>query len=95
MIVDINKYFYALVILERPFLAMGKELIDMESGELSLRSNNEKVVFNVLEWMQNIEEKDEFYKVEENKKDGELIGGRIIDTRVSLGPENLRILQSS
>ncbi|XP_050876450.1 uncharacterized protein LOC127080162 [Lathyrus oleraceus] len=37
-------------ILELPFLGTGKMLIDLETGELSLKFNNEKVVFNAYEW---------------------------------------------
>lgn len=60
--------------LERPFLATGKALIDMEMGELILRFNNEKVVFNVFEMMQYHKENPQCYRIdiiehEQYKKD--------------------------
>ncbi|KAL0405267.1 UNVERIFIED_CONTAM: hypothetical protein Slati_3840600 [Sesamum latifolium] len=36
------------LILGRPFLATGKALIDVQKGQLTLRINDEKVVFNVF-----------------------------------------------
>nr|XP_016461589.1 PREDICTED: uncharacterized protein LOC107784907 [Nicotiana tabacum] len=35
------------LILGRPFLAMGRALIDCETGELKMRLNDEEVIFNV------------------------------------------------
>lgn len=37
------------LVIGRPFLATGRALIDMEFGELILRFNEEKVVFNMFE----------------------------------------------
>ncbi|XP_070034463.1 uncharacterized protein [Nicotiana tomentosiformis] len=39
------------IILERPFLATGKSLCDMESGELTFQVGSEKVVFHVCKSM--------------------------------------------
>ncbi|XP_075479310.1 uncharacterized protein LOC142520193 [Primulina tabacum] len=39
------------LILDRPFLATGRALIDVEKGELVLRLNDEKVTFNVFRSM--------------------------------------------
>ncbi|XP_070022914.1 uncharacterized protein [Nicotiana sylvestris] len=39
------------IILGRPFLAMGKTLVDMEAGELTFRVGDEKVVFHVCKSM--------------------------------------------
>ncbi|XP_038896012.1 uncharacterized protein LOC120084193 [Benincasa hispida] len=36
------------IILRRPFLAIGKVLIDMHKGELTMRVDNQEVKFNVL-----------------------------------------------
>ena len=37
------------IILGRPFLAIGRALIDVQKGELTLRVNEEQVVLNVFE----------------------------------------------
>ncbi|XP_024018382.1 uncharacterized protein LOC112090696 [Morus notabilis] len=39
------------IILERPFLATGRTLIDVQKGELTLRVQDEQVTFNVLKAM--------------------------------------------
>nr|XP_009768437.1 PREDICTED: uncharacterized protein LOC104219441 [Nicotiana sylvestris] len=39
------------IILGRPFLAMGKALVDVEDGELTFRVGDEKVVFHVCKSM--------------------------------------------
>ncbi|XP_070031687.1 uncharacterized protein [Nicotiana tomentosiformis] len=39
------------IILGRPFLATGRELIDCETGELKIRLNNEEIIFNVQQSM--------------------------------------------
>lgn len=85
-VILVNEDFDASIILGRPFSTIGKVLIDVESGGLSLRFNSEKVIFNLFEWTQHIEDKDECYKIEETKMDGELIRGKSIDVRVSLVP---------
>ncbi|XP_070007545.1 uncharacterized protein [Nicotiana sylvestris] len=49
------------IILGRPFLAMGRALIDCETGELKMRLNDEEITFNVLAlegrgfWERNLE----------------------------------------
>lgn len=45
------EYVETSLILGRPFLEIGRELIDVELGELILRFNKQKVVFNVFEAM--------------------------------------------
>lgn len=50
VVVDMKGDTGGSVILVRPFLATGKTLINVENGELSLKFNKEKVVFNVYEW---------------------------------------------
>ncbi|XP_016681386.1 uncharacterized protein [Gossypium hirsutum] len=39
------------IILERPFLATGRTLIDMQKGELTMRVQDDQVTFNVLKAM--------------------------------------------
>ncbi|XP_070018298.1 uncharacterized protein [Nicotiana sylvestris] len=39
------------IILGRPFLAIGRALIDCETGELKMRPNDEEVIFNVQQSM--------------------------------------------
>ncbi|XP_070014783.1 uncharacterized protein [Nicotiana sylvestris] len=39
------------IILGRPFLAIGRSLIDCEIGELKMRLNNEEIIFNVQQSM--------------------------------------------
>ena len=38
------------VILGQPFMATGKANIDVETGELTLKSNKKKVIFKVYDW---------------------------------------------
>lgn len=42
-----------------PFLATRRTLIDVVAGELSMRVNNEKLVFNVLKATQYLEDNDD------------------------------------
>ncbi|CAI8588122.1 unnamed protein product [Vicia faba] len=49
MVVDMKGDTENSLILRRPFLAIGKALIDMESSELMLQFNNEHVTFNAYE----------------------------------------------
>lgn len=51
-VVDMKGETKSSLILGRPLLATGKTLIDVESGELMLLFNNEKIIFNVCEWTQ-------------------------------------------
>ncbi|XP_015389858.1 uncharacterized protein LOC107178784 [Citrus sinensis] len=44
------------IILGGSFLAIGKTLIDVQKGELTMRVNDQQVTFNVLEAMRNPEE---------------------------------------
>lgn len=49
VVVDMKGEISGLVILRHPFLATGKALIDVETGELRFKFNKEKVVFDVYE----------------------------------------------
>ena len=48
MILDMEKDKEIPIILGRPFLAMGRALIDLQKGELRLRVKEEEVTFNVF-----------------------------------------------
>ncbi|XP_050902840.1 uncharacterized protein LOC127115305 [Lathyrus oleraceus] len=65
MVIDMKEYSGGSVILGRPFLATGKEKIDVEIGELILKFNKEKLVFNAYEWTPYMDDLDTFYQLEE------------------------------
>ena len=52
------------LLLGRPFLAMGRALIDVELGELILRFQNEQVVFNIVEAMKHRTENSQCYRID-------------------------------
>lgn len=52
VILDMFEVSETLLLLGRPFLETGKALIDVELGELTLRFNKEKFVFNMFEAME-------------------------------------------
>ena len=47
VILDCEANFEVPIILGRPFLAMGRALVDMEKGQMKFRLNNEEVTFNI------------------------------------------------
>ena len=47
------------IILGRPFLAMGRTLIDVPEGELTMRVNDQKVTFNVFNALKHPDEGNE------------------------------------
>ncbi|XP_070022007.1 uncharacterized protein [Nicotiana sylvestris] len=51
VILDCEVDYEVHVILGRPFLATGKALVDVETGELTFRVGNEKVVVHVCKSM--------------------------------------------
>ncbi|XP_070022458.1 uncharacterized protein [Nicotiana sylvestris] len=51
VILDCEVDYEVLIILGRPFLAMGKAKVDVETGELTFRVGDEKVVFHVCKSM--------------------------------------------
>lgn len=55
VVVDMKGDTNGQVILGRPFLETGKALINVETSELSMKFNNEKVVFKVYEWTPYVE----------------------------------------
>ncbi|XP_050898001.1 uncharacterized protein LOC127104904 [Lathyrus oleraceus] len=56
------------LILGRPFLEMGRDLIDVELRELILRFNKEKIVFNVFEAMKRQKENPQCYRIDMMKE---------------------------
>ncbi|XP_024023163.1 uncharacterized protein LOC112092116 [Morus notabilis] len=51
IILDYEADMEVPIILGRPFLAIGRTLIDVQKGELTMRVNDEQVTFNVLKAM--------------------------------------------
>lgn len=51
VILDYEMDVDASIILGRPFLAIGRALVDVEGGDLKFRVNNKKVVFNLCKSM--------------------------------------------
>ena len=52
IILDMEEDRKVFLILERPFLAIGRVLIDIKQGNLILKINDELFTFNVLKTMQ-------------------------------------------
>ena len=48
IILDMQEDKEVLIILRRPFLAMGRAMIDIQKGELRLRVQEQEVTFNVF-----------------------------------------------
>ena len=51
VILDCEVDFEVPIILERPFLATGIDLVDMEQGKMKFRLNNEEATFNICRSM--------------------------------------------
>ena len=51
VILDCEVNFEVPIILGRPFLAIGRALVDMEKGQMKFRLNNEEVTFNICRSM--------------------------------------------
>ena len=51
MIIDCELDFEVPIILGRPFLAIGRALVDMEKGKIKFRLNNEEATFNICRSM--------------------------------------------
>ena len=47
MILDCEVDFEMPIFLGRPFLAIGRALVDMENGQMKFSLNNEEVTFNI------------------------------------------------
>lgn len=61
VILYIYRDFDIPLLLGRPFLSTGKALIDVELGELILRFNKEKIVFNMFEVVKHQKENHKCY----------------------------------
>ena len=51
VILDCEGDFEVPLIRGRPFLDMGRALVDMEKGQMKFRLNNEEVTFNICRSM--------------------------------------------
>ena len=58
IILDMQEDKEVLIILRRPFLAMGRAMIDIQKGELRLRVQEEEVTFNVFNAIKNPHDND-------------------------------------
>ena len=52
------------IILGRPFLAIGRAMIDVQRGELKLRVQDDEVKFNVFEAVKHLAESDTCFMTE-------------------------------
>ncbi|XP_074342494.1 uncharacterized protein LOC141680067 [Apium graveolens] len=52
------------IILGRPLLAIGRTLIDVQKGELTMRVQGQDVTFNVVNVMKFLNDEEECFKVE-------------------------------
>ena len=48
IILDFEADHNVPILLVRPFMAIGRTLIDMEKGELTMRVNDDQVTFSIL-----------------------------------------------
>ncbi|XP_063936100.1 uncharacterized protein LOC135147178 [Daucus carota subsp. sativus] len=64
VILDFEEDKKILIILGRPFLATGQTLIDMQKGELTMRVQDQSVIFKVFNAMKFPTDEEECFKVE-------------------------------
>ncbi|XP_052113673.1 uncharacterized protein LOC127744887 [Arachis duranensis] len=64
VILDMEEDVNASIILERPFLAIRRALIDMQKCELTLRVNNEQIILNVFEALQHLSDSEDCMKTD-------------------------------
>lgn len=71
VVIDMKGDSRGSIILGCPFLETWKALIDVETGELVLKFNKERVVFKVYEWTSYVDDLETCYQLEEkgNKDD--------------------------
>ena len=72
------------IILGRPFLAIGRALINVQKGELRLRVQDEEVTFNVLNALNYLIESDNCFRVDIVKAIGSSHKGHINPLEMSL-----------
>lgn len=56
LVIDMKRDLRGLIILVLPFLITGKAVLDVETCELVLKFNKEKMVFNLYEWTLYVED---------------------------------------
>ncbi|XP_027347948.1 uncharacterized protein LOC113859344 [Abrus precatorius] len=64
VILDMDEDSEVPVILGRPFLAIGRALVDMQQGQFMLCLHDEKVTFKVFEIMQHPDDRDTCYRID-------------------------------
>ncbi|KAI4315975.1 hypothetical protein L6164_023996 [Bauhinia variegata] len=64
VVLDIEEDTEIPLILGRPFLATGRAIIDMATGELKLRVNDEHVTFNIFDSMKHIPDNDSCFRID-------------------------------
>lgn len=78
MVMDMKGKSKGSVILRRPFMATGITKIDVETSELILKFNKEKVTFKVYDWTPYVYDLDTCYYIE--KKGSKVDKGMTIMT---------------
>ncbi|XP_010247004.1 PREDICTED: uncharacterized protein LOC104590158 [Nelumbo nucifera] len=63
-VLDMEEDYDMPLILERPILVIGRALIDVQQGKLSLRINDEEVVFNVFKDMKHSNDEKEVLMID-------------------------------
>ncbi|XP_050890811.1 uncharacterized protein LOC127096259 [Lathyrus oleraceus] len=89
MVIDAKGDSGGLIILGRSFLETGKVKINVETGKLTLKFNNKKMVFKVYEWTPYVEHLKTCYhlEVKGSKVDKGMKTDELTDMRVSLAPD--------
>ena len=64
IILDMQEDKEVLIILGRPFLAIGREMIDVKKGELRLRVQEEEMTFNVFNAIKHPHDTDSCFRVD-------------------------------
>ena len=63
VILDCEVDFELPIILERPFLATGRDLVDMKKGQMKFWLNNKEVTFNICKSMRQSGELQSVYAI--------------------------------
>ena len=79
VVLDMKEDHDVSLILGRPFLATGKAFIDVHRGELTLRVNEEEVIFNIYQSMKFPDEKATCHRIN-------IIGDCVDKTQLSSAP---------
>ncbi|XP_050889044.1 uncharacterized protein LOC127094228 [Lathyrus oleraceus] len=70
LVIDMKNDSEGSVILGHPFLATEKAKIDMDTNELILKFNKEKVVFHAYQWTPFMEDLETCYQLKEKDNEG-------------------------